>query len=52
MKSVMKKGDVDAGGLRYEYGVGNVSPDTIIIEEPLLLSQASSVMNLMYQALH
>ena len=34
MKSVMKKGDVDAGGLRYEYGVGNVSPDTIIIEEP------------------
>ena len=29
-----EEGDVDAEVLRYEYGVGNVSPDTIIIEEP------------------
>ena len=29
-----EEGDVDAEVLRYEYGVGNVSPDTIIIEDP------------------
>ena len=38
-----EESDADTGALRYEYGVGNVSPDTIIIEEPP--SSISSVMS-------